>query len=115
MGSSPRIDVQLRPPADCYEIQLRGRSGWLSCLAAAPGPWLTIVPNYTYRLLASEDDGSRRPFDELLAHHGYALEVKEPMFPDAALRDFMGVTDYFFLFRWRETKTGVAVASHVLS
>jgi hypothetical protein len=41
--------------------------------------------------------------------------VKEPMFPDAALRDFMGVTDYFFLFRWRETKTGVAVASHVLS
>jgi len=90
-------------------------SGWLSCLAAAPGPWLMIVANYTYRLLASEDEGSRRPFDELLAHHGYALEVKEPVFPDAALRNFMGVTDYFFLLRRRETKTGLAVASHILS
>jgi hypothetical protein len=28
--------------------------------------------------------------------------VKEPVFSGAALRDVIGVTDYFFLFRRRE-------------
>ncbi|MFY9550704.1 MAG: hypothetical protein WAU32_06095, partial [Thermoanaerobaculia bacterium] len=64
-------------------------------------PWLFIVPNDAGRLLSMEEDGERRPFDALLAARGYELAVREPVFADPTLREFMNLNEHFFLFRRR--------------
>ena len=73
---------------------------WLSRVANGNTPWLLIVPNHADRLLTMEADGTWRDFSPLLAAHGYELAVKEPVFSDPTVREFMGVSDHFFLFHW---------------
>lgn len=80
------------------EMPYRAIDGWLGRVAQLEVPWLLIVPNDADRLLTMEEDKSRRPFDALIAEHGYTLALQEPTFPDPTLRTFMGVTDHFFLF-----------------
>jgi hypothetical protein len=83
------------------EMSVRTIEGWVSRLSRHEVPWLFIVPNDADRLLASEEDLTRREFDSVLAGQGYELVVKQPIFADQTLREFMRVTDHFFLFRHR--------------
>jgi hypothetical protein len=83
------------------EMSGKAIDGWLSRVAAHGVPWLLIVPNDGERLISSEEDGTRPSFEPLLAKHGYALAVKEPVFADPTLREFMNISDHFFLFRRR--------------
>lgn len=76
-------------------------TGWLQRVASLNAPWLLVVPNDADQLLTMEDDRTRRDFAPLIATADYELAVKEPVFADATLREFMGVNDHFFLFRKR--------------
>lgn len=73
--------------------------GWVARAARLGTPWLLVVPNDGGRLLTMEPDGERQPFGPIIDRHGYRLQVQEPVFPDPTFREFMGVTDQFFLFR----------------
>lgn len=95
-----RVDVAMNVHS-FSETSWASIDGWLSLLARLDVPWLFIVPNDADRLLTMEHDRNRRDFEPLLAQHGYELAVREPMFPDPTLREFMGVTDHYFLFRRR--------------
>lgn len=75
--------------------------GWLTLLQEHRVPWLFIVPNDADHLLTMEHDKTRKPFDGLLAAAGYEQVACEPVFADAAMQEFMGVTDHFLLFRRR--------------
>jgi hypothetical protein len=81
--------------------------GWLARIAALGVPWLLVIPNNGEDFLTSEaelDAGGkrvRRPFDALFGANGYELAVNEPVFADVTMREFMCVTDHFFLFRRR--------------
>lgn len=81
------------------EMGIEAVEGWVSRLARRNVPWLFIVPNHADRLLTTEKDGTHLEFDSVLAEHRYELAVDEPVFPDPTLREFMGITDYFLLFR----------------
>jgi hypothetical protein len=83
------------------EMSAAAIEGWVSRLAAREVPALLVVPNDADRLLTMERDRSRREFGPILEAHGYALELREPVFADPTLRAFMNVTDHFFLFRRR--------------
>ncbi|MEQ1438038.1 putative sugar O-methyltransferase [Fontimonas sp. SYSU GA230001] len=76
---------------------------WLDLLRQHQVPWLFIVPNDADRLLTMEQDQTRRPFDGLLDAAGYERIACEPVFADEAMREFMGVTDHFLLFRLRRS------------
>jgi hypothetical protein len=95
-----RIDLALNVHS-FSEMSIRAIEGWLARVAGLEVPHLFIVPNDADRLLSMEEDGERRDFAPLLAAYGFELEVCEPVFPDATMREFMGVTDHFFLFRRR--------------
>ncbi|HVT37242.1 MAG TPA: putative sugar O-methyltransferase [Nevskiaceae bacterium] len=73
--------------------------GWLDWLVRLQVPWLFIVPNDADRLLTMEDDGRRGEFASLLQRAGYRQVVCEPVFADPTMREFINVTDHFFLFR----------------
>jgi hypothetical protein len=81
------------------EMSAAAIDGWLERIARLQASWLLIVPNDADRLLTMEKDGSRKAFDSLLAARGFELAVKQPIFPDPTLREFMGVSDHFFLYR----------------
>lgn len=81
------------------EMSAQAVDGWLARVADLQVPWLLIVPNDADRLLTMEADRSRQPFDALLERYGYGIEVKQAVFADPTLREFMGVTDHFLLFR----------------
>lgn len=114
-GADPRAEVL---PLDELDSRLEGRrldlalnihsfsemsrgaiAGWLARLQRHEVPWLLVVPNDSGRLLSMESDGARADFADLFAAHGYELHLREPVFPDPTLREFMGVRDFFFLFR----------------
>ncbi len=97
---SRRIDLAVNVHS-FSEMSQRTIAGWLALLERLQVPWLFIVPNDAGRLLSMEEDGERQPFDALLAAHGYELAVREPVFADPTLREFMNVNDRFFLFRRR--------------
>ena len=80
--------------------------GWLARIAALGVPWLLVIPDGEHFLTreAELDAGGehvRRPFDALFGANGYELAVNEPVFADVTIREFMCVTDRFFLFRRR--------------
>ena len=83
------------------EMSQRTIAGWLALLERLQVPWLFIVPNDAGRLLSTEEDGERQPFDALLAAGGYELAVREPVFADPTLRELIDVNDHFLLFRRR--------------
>lgn len=83
------------------EMSARTIEGWVSRLSQHRVPWLLVVPNDADRLLTSEEDQTRREFDTVLAGQGYELVLKQSIFSDPTLREFMRVTDHFFLFRHR--------------
>lgn len=74
---------------------------WLRRVAALRIPYLMIVPNEAEQLLATEPDRSRRDFLPLIEQLGYRLRVKEPMFPDPAVRQLLHIQDHLFLFERR--------------
>jgi hypothetical protein len=96
-----RIDVAVNIHS-FSEMSSAAIEGWLARVAARAVPWLLIVPNDGEQLLSSEEDGTRRPFDGLLSAAGYELAVKEAVLADPTLREFMGVSDHFFLYRRRD-------------
>ena len=81
------------------EMSVAAISGWLSLLSDLAVPWLLVVPNDAEQFLSVEGDGERRDFLPLFGRHGYELAHVEPVFRDVTLREFMNVTDHFFLFR----------------
>jgi hypothetical protein len=83
------------------EMNTPAIDGWVSRVARLEIPWLFVVPNDADQFLTMEEDRSRREFSSLLASHGYELAIKEPVFPDPTMQEFMGVRDHFFLFRRR--------------
>lgn len=83
------------------EMSTRTIEGWLSWLDRLDVGWLLIVPNDGDQLLTMENDGERREFNSLLSRHGYELTVREAVFADPTMRQFMGVWDHYFLFRRR--------------
>ncbi|HUP91358.1 MAG TPA: putative sugar O-methyltransferase [Solimonas sp.] len=93
-----RVDLALNIHS-FSEMPRRAIDGWLARAVQLGAQWLLIVPNDADKLLSMEDEGVRRPFDDLPGAHGFELAVKEPTFPDPTLRAFMGVTDHFFLYR----------------
>ncbi len=78
------------------EMTREAVNGWIERLAALRVPRLLIVPNDYEAFLTTEVDGSHLPFDQVLAAHGYALAVKEPVVPGPLRRS--GLKDHFFLF-----------------
>ena len=91
------------------EMSYAAIDDWLGRVAQLQVPWLLVIPNDADRFLSTEAETDeqglrkRRPFEDLFDKHGYALAVKEPMFADFTMREFMCVTDHFFLFRRRGT------------
>lgn len=83
------------------EMSTAAIDGWLQRIAACSAQWLFVVPNDADRLLTMEQDGTRRDFVPLFGQHGFALAERRPVFADPTLRELMGVTDFFFLFRRR--------------
>jgi hypothetical protein len=81
--------------------------GWLARIAALGVPWLLVIPNDGEHFLTTEAElhaggkRARRPFDALFGANRYELAVNEPVFADVTIREFMCVTDCFFLFRRR--------------
>jgi hypothetical protein len=74
-------------------------AGWLDLLVEHEVPRLFIVPNHSDQLLTEEKDGSRGSFDHLLTERGYKRTVCEPVFPDPAMPELMGVSDQFLVFQ----------------
>jgi SAM-dependent methyltransferase len=81
------------------EIPRAAIAWWLDQLARLRVPALLLVPNDGERLLSSEPDGSRLPFDDLLARAGYRMAVAEPAIADPAVRELTGIEDACLLFR----------------
>lgn len=72
---------------------------WARRLATLDADRLLIVPNEPTELLTREIDGSRRDFAPLIEQAGFALDVREPVISDPAVRDLLDVHDHFHLYR----------------
>lgn len=99
-----RIDVAVNIHS-FSEMSVSTIDAWLARLKALAVPWLFLVPNDADRLLSVEDDDRRDDFAPLLEKHGFELVVKEPVFPDDTMREFMNVSDHFLLYRTRPAKS----------
>ena len=74
---------------------------WCEKLERIQAPYFFIVPNHDERFLSIEPDGSRRDFRPLIEKAGYELVASEPVLDDDAVRELVGVNDYFHLFKLR--------------
>lgn len=81
------------------ECPLEAIRWWLQQLRRLRVPDLLIVPNDGERLLSTERDRSRRPFEPLMADAGYRRVHGEPVIDDPAVRGLVGSHDSFLLFR----------------
>ena len=86
------------------EMSTRNIQGWLDWLVRLEVPWLFIVPNDADQLLTVEHQDTRGEFSTLLDAAGYELAAREPVYADPTMREFMNVTDHFFLFKRRSQK-----------
>lgn len=101
-----RIDAELEPGSfdlavnvhSFSECPLAAVAWWIDRLVALGVPRLFVVPNEGEQLLTLEPDGSRRDFAPVLAAAGYALEVREPVIDDPAVRGLLELHDRFHLF-----------------
>lgn len=93
-----RIDLAINTHS-FSEMSRAAIAGWLERLRRTSIPWLLVVPNDAGQLLTIEADGTRADFTALFAEYGYELQVREPVFSDPTLREFLGIRDFFFLFR----------------
>lgn len=76
-------------------------TSWCEQIARLRAPYLFIVPNDSTMFLSTETDGSKRDFLPLIQGAGYELMHMEPVYDDTAVRELMGVTDHFCLFKLR--------------
>jgi hypothetical protein len=83
------------------EMALETVDAWVSRVAALEIPWLFVVPNDADQLFTTESDRTNREFGPVLDAYGYEPMVVEPIVADPAIRDLIGITDHFFLFRKR--------------
>ena len=74
---------------------------WLGYLREREVPRLLVVPNDGTDVLSLEPDGARRDLAPRFAAAGYALEAREPVIDDDAVRARFGVEDHFHLYALR--------------
>ena len=80
------------------ECTLEAIAWWTDLLARLRIPRLLVIPNEPDELRSLEPDGTRLDFLPLLERAGYALEHREPVLDDPAVRELVGVPDCFHLF-----------------
>lgn len=98
-GAVPVGGVDLAINVHSFSEMSRGAiEGWLQWLTARGVDSLLIVPNERDRILSREANGTRQDCSDLLAAAGYRLSVARPSIESAAVRDLLGVHDYFLLF-----------------
>jgi hypothetical protein len=79
---------------------------WMRTLTRLRVPALLVIPNDPEGLLSVEADGSRQPAEHHITAAGYELDVHEPIFLDADVRQRIGVEDQYFLYRHRLAASG---------
>jgi SAM-dependent methyltransferase len=80
------------------ECPLAAIEWWVAQLVRLEVPRLLVIPNEPDGLFSLEADGRREDFAPLLARAGYAQDGSEPVLPDPAARELVGVHDRFHLF-----------------
>ena len=83
------------------EMPYEAVAWWVSELERLEVPRLLVVPNEPDELLTLEADGTRRDFAPLLHAAGFALEHREPVIDDPAVRELLPLADHFHLFARR--------------
>jgi hypothetical protein len=72
---------------------------WLERISERDIEWLLIVPNTEGELLSTEVGGDREDFLPDVLAAGYVLEDNRPVYQSDELREMIGVSDEYFLFR----------------
>ena len=83
------------------ECPLAAIVGWFEHVARLRAPYQFIVPNQGERFLSLEPDRTSRDFRPLIEQAGYELVRSEPVVEDDAVRELVGVFDYYHLFKLR--------------
>ncbi|MBV8952356.1 MAG: putative sugar O-methyltransferase [Actinobacteria bacterium] len=96
MSESFDLAVNIHSFSECTYAAV---SWWIEWLDKLQVPNLLVIPNDRDELLAFEPDGTRRSFAPLLGAAGFELVTDEPVIADEAVRELLGVTDHFLLFR----------------
>lgn len=88
------------------EMAISAVRWWLALLARLGVPRLLLVPNNVQGLRTMEPDGSRLPFDPVLADFGYTLHVGRDKYRHDATAQRYGLYPGMYLLFTRNSGTG---------